>query len=81
MCASGNRRQINEYTNLGSNFTVQSKASEKLKNIDCITCHNRVSHDILNPAMRWMSLHAAWSRRPAQDEEKRSSVERALHLE
>jgi nitrate/TMAO reductase-like tetraheme cytochrome c subunit len=39
-----------EYVDVESNFNVPDLDESRLKRMDCITCHNRVTHDFKNPA-------------------------------
>lgn len=41
---------IKEYYDITSGFTPQDVAGSNLQKMDCITCHNRVTHTIPNPA-------------------------------
>jgi nitrate/TMAO reductase-like tetraheme cytochrome c subunit len=41
---------ITEYTDISSNFDPASISGKYLKEMDCITCHNRVTHLVLTPA-------------------------------
>jgi len=40
---------ITEYTDFESGFNPASLDESELKQIDCVTCHNRVSHQFLSP--------------------------------
>ena len=42
--------KVKEYFDVGSNVTSEQMSGEKLVNMDCITCHNRVTHDIPDPS-------------------------------
>ncbi len=48
-----------EYVDVQSGFNPQSIDASKLKTMDCITCHNRVTHDFMPPAQ---SVDLAMSR-------------------
>ncbi|MCJ7806125.1 MAG: NapC/NirT family cytochrome c, partial [Clostridia bacterium] len=38
-----------EFTDIEAGFNPESIADSELKQIDCVTCHNRVSHQFLSP--------------------------------
>ena len=40
---------VTEYINPEASFDPASIKPQDLKRIDCITCHNRVTHEVLNP--------------------------------
>ena len=40
---------ISEYYDIGANFTPEDVAGTTLKKMDCITCHNRITHTIPKP--------------------------------
>lgn len=40
---------IDEYVDVESNFDPASVSDENLKTMDCITCHNRITHTIPSP--------------------------------
>ena len=40
---------IDEYVDVGSNFDTSSVDQSSLKTMDCITCHNRISHTVASP--------------------------------
>lgn len=40
---------VTEYYDIASDFTPEDVAGSTLKQMDCITCHNRITHDIPNP--------------------------------
>ncbi len=41
--------EISEYYDIASGITPDDVAGQTLKTMDCITCHNRVTHEIPNP--------------------------------
>ncbi len=41
--------KITEYYDAASGFTPDKVAGQKLQNMDCITCHNRATHEIPTP--------------------------------
>ncbi len=41
---------IQEFVDIESGITATQASGQKLKKVDCITCHNRVAHDIASPA-------------------------------
>ena len=41
---------IDEYADVESGFDTSSVDSSSLKTVDCITCHNRISHTVAQPA-------------------------------
>ncbi len=40
---------VTEYYDITSDFTPEDVAGSTLQKMDCITCHNRITHDIPNP--------------------------------
>ena len=41
--------EVSEYYDVGSGYTPDLVAGSKLKEMDCITCHNRITHTIPKP--------------------------------
>jgi hypothetical protein len=41
--------QIDEYIDIESNFDIGQIAADELKEMDCLTCHNRISHLVNTP--------------------------------
>jgi len=44
-----NDGSVKEYYDITSDFTPADVAGSTLQQMDCITCHNRITHDIPNP--------------------------------
>ncbi len=40
---------VSEYYDVGSGYTPELVAGQTLERMDCITCHNRITHDIPQP--------------------------------
>jgi hypothetical protein len=66
---------ISEYVDAAANFDPSTINESKLKIVDCITCHNRVTHDFRPPADSVDSVMARGLISPTIPEIRKKSVE------